>query len=163
MESRALWHAIDCVSDSLNDRRRLVTTAKSEPFGGSDWKKGDCCWVEPRVPRRLHCNLRLAAPSGLHWAFRVCCLADWSIFSRADCLTCSLDSTSLHRGYVGCAATLADSLLAATSARVAGSCSPWVSRLFSLIGAACRATFTARRRLRVACMLAMSIDAHATH
>ena len=102
------------------------------------------------------------APSAAS-AFGVRYLADSGIFSRTKCLTCSLDSTSLHRGYVGCAATLADSLLAAISARVAGSCSPRVSWLFSLIGAACTATFTSGRRLRVACTLAMSIDAHTTH
>jgi len=41
----------------------------------------------------------------------------------------ALDFTSLHRGYVGCATALADSLLVAISARVAESCSPWVNWL----------------------------------
>ena len=101
--------------------------------------------------------------SGLPWGFEVHCLADWGNFSRTKCLTCSLDSTSLHRGYVGCAGALADSLLAALLAREAGPCSPWLHWLLSLAGAACRATFTFRRHLHVACMLAMSIDLHATH
>ena len=102
-------------------------------------------------------------PSGLPWGFEVHCLADWGNFARTKCLTRSLDSTSLHRGYVGCAGALADSLLAALLAREAGPCSPWLHWLLSLAGAACRATFTFRRHLRVACMLAMSIDLHATH
>jgi len=38
-------------------------------------------------------------PSGLPWGFEVHCLADWGNFSGTKCLTCSLDSTSLHRGY----------------------------------------------------------------
>ena len=68
-------------------------------------------------------------PSEFHLAFGVRCLDVWGNFSPPTFLTGSLDSTSLHRGYVCCGSTLADAPLAMTSARAAASCSPRVNWL----------------------------------